>query len=60
MEIEKNKNEVNDGVTINFVNGEDSWMLVQKCEKNEPKRDNKNEKWKKQQKENLQWFGDIY
>jgi hypothetical protein len=47
-------------VTINFVNGEESWILVQKMKEKESEKDNKDEKWNKQQQENLQRFGDIY
>ncbi len=60
LEIEENENEVNDGVTITFVNGEDSWTLVQRRNKNKQKKDNKIEKWNKQQRENFLQFGDIY
>ena len=60
LEIEENEKEVNDGVTINFVYGEDSWTLVQRCKNNKKKKDNLCEKWNNQQKENFQLFGNIY
>jgi hypothetical protein len=60
LEDEENENKINDGVTINFVNREELWTLVQRCKKKKVKKDNKNEKWNKQQKENFLWFGNIY
>jgi hypothetical protein len=30
LKNEENENDVNDGVTVNFVNGDDSWKLVQR------------------------------
>ncbi len=57
---EENENKVNDGVTVNFVNGVESWMLVHRCKKKKVKKDNKNERWNKQQQEYFQWYGNIY
>ncbi len=57
---DENENKVNDGVTVNFVNGVKSWMLVQRCKKKKVKKDNKNERWNKQQQEYFQRYGNIY
>ncbi len=58
------KEEIDDdntqGVTVNFVTGEDSWTLVQRRKKNKKNKNNKNEKWNAQQKRNFVRYGDIY
>ncbi len=60
LEYEEIENEVNDGETVNFINRDESWTLVQRCKKKKVKRDDKNEKWNKQQKENFQQFVNMY
>ncbi len=59
MEIE-GENEANDGVTINIVNRQDSWTLVQKRKQNKKKKYTKSKKWNRQQRENFECFGNIW
>jgi hypothetical protein len=33
LEDDEIENDINNSVTVNFVNGEDSWTLVQRCKK---------------------------
>jgi hypothetical protein len=56
LEVDKSEK----GITINFVDGDISWTLVQRRKKKKAKKDNKSEKWNVQQKENFECFGDIY
>ncbi len=60
MEEEEIGNDNTQSVTVNFVTGEDSWTLVQKCRKNKKDKNNKNEKWNAQQKCNFVRYGNIY
>ncbi len=57
MEVDDNLNE---DITVNYVDADNSWTLVQRCKKKQTKRNNQEEKWNKQQKENFLRFGDIY
>ncbi len=52
--------EENDNVTINIVNGHNSWTVVRRKKKNKNKKDTLSEKWTKQRKENFEQFGDIW
>ncbi len=60
LEEEEIGNDSTQGVTVNFVTGEDSWTLVQRRKKNKKDKNNKNEKWNAQQKRNFVRYGDIY
>jgi hypothetical protein len=51
---------INEGITINFVDADNSWTLVQKRKKKKTKQDSLDKKWNVQQKENFLRFGDIY
>jgi hypothetical protein len=53
-------NETNEGITVNYVDTDNSWTLVQRRKKKKTKRDSQEEKWNAQQKENFLRFGDIY
>jgi hypothetical protein len=53
-------NEMNEGITVNYVNADNSWTLVQRRKKKKVKRDSQEEKWNAQQRENFLRFGDIY
>jgi hypothetical protein len=44
---------INEGITINFVNTDNSWTLVQKRKKKKTKQDVLDKKWNAQQKENF-------
>ncbi len=57
MEVD---NETNEGITVNYVDADNSWTLVQRRKKRKVKRDNQEEKWNAQQRENFLRFGDIY
>jgi hypothetical protein len=57
LEVDDNLNE---GITVNYVDADNSWTLVQRRKKNQIKRHAQDEKWNKQQKENFLRFGDIY
>jgi hypothetical protein len=50
----------NEGVTVNYVDGDNSWTLVQRHKKKKVKKNNQEEKWNAQQKENFLRFSDIY
>ncbi len=52
LEEEEIEKDINSSVTVNFVTGEDSWILVQWCKKNKVIKDSKNEKWNVQQRQN--------
>jgi hypothetical protein len=54
------ENVLRNEVTINIVNNENSWTVVQRKKKNKKKRDSGDKKWNKQQKENFVCFGDIW
>jgi hypothetical protein len=60
LKVDKSEIDTNEGITVNFVDGDSSWTLVQRCKKNKVKKDNKSEKWNPQQKKNFKRFGDIY
>jgi hypothetical protein len=60
LEVDRNENKMNEGITINYVDGDNSWTLVQRCKKKKVKKDNQEEKWNAQQRENFLHFGDIY
>ncbi len=60
LEEEEIEKDITGSVTVNFVAGEDSWTLVQRRKKNRVKKDNKNEKWNAQHRQNFERFGDIY
>jgi hypothetical protein len=60
LEVDKSEKDTNEGITVNFVDGDSSWTLVQRCKKKKTKKDNKSEKWNAQQRENFERFGDIY
>ncbi len=47
-------------VTISIVDGENSWIEVQRKKKNRKKKDNCDGKQNKQQKQNFVCFGDIW
>jgi hypothetical protein len=53
-------NETNEGITVNYVDADNSWTLVQRRKKRKVKRDSQEEKWNAQQRENFLCFGDIY
>jgi hypothetical protein len=53
-------NKTNEGITVNCVNADNSWTLVQRRKKKKVKRDSQEEKWNAQQRENFLRFGDIY
>jgi hypothetical protein len=55
--LEDIENAAHDKVTINIVNGQNSWTLVQR-KKNRKKKDNLSRKWNKQQRLNFECFGD--
>ncbi len=57
LEVDDNLNE---GITVNYVDADNSWTLVQRCKKKQTKRNNQDKRWNKQQKENFLRFGDIY
>ncbi len=57
MEIDDNLNE---GITVNFVDADNLWTLVQRRKKKQTRKNNQEERWNKQQKENFLRFGDIY
>jgi hypothetical protein len=52
--------EMNEGITVNYVDADNSWTLVQKRKKRKVKKDSQEEKWNAQQRENFLRFGDIY
>jgi hypothetical protein len=60
LEVHKSEKDTNEGITVNFVDGDSSWTLVQRRKKKKAKKDNKSEKWNAQQRENFEHFGDIY
>jgi hypothetical protein len=47
-------------ITVNYVDADNSWMLVQRRKKKQTRKNNQEERWNKQQKENFLRFGDIY
>jgi hypothetical protein len=49
-----------EGITINYVDADNSWTLVQRRKKKKTKRDSQEEKWNAQQRENFLRFSDIY
>jgi hypothetical protein len=51
---------INEGITINYVDADNSWTLVQKRKKKKTKQGVLDKKWNAQQKENFLRFGDIY
>jgi hypothetical protein len=51
---------INEGITINYVDADNSWTLVQKRKKKRTKQGVLDKKWNAQQKENFLRFGDIY
>jgi hypothetical protein len=53
-------NEMNEGITVNYVDADKSWTLVLRRKKKKIKRDSQEEKWNAQQRENFLHFGDIY
>jgi hypothetical protein len=56
---DRNENETNEGITVNYVDADNLWTLVQRRKKRKVKKDNQEEKWNAQQKENFLRFGDI-
>jgi hypothetical protein len=60
LEEEEIEKDITEGMTINFVTGEDSWTLEQRRKKNKKNKNNKNEKWNTQQKQNFVKYSDIY
>jgi hypothetical protein len=60
LEEEEIGNGSTQSVTVNFVTGEDSWTLVQRCKKNKKDKNNENKKWNAQQRRNFVRYGDIY
>jgi hypothetical protein len=60
LEVDSNEIDTNEGITVNFVDRDNSWTLVQRRKKKKVKKDNKSEKWNVQQKKNFECFGDIY
>jgi hypothetical protein len=59
LEVDRNEINTNEGITVNFVDGDNSWTLVQRRKKKKVKKNNNSEKWNVQQKENFKCFGDI-
>jgi hypothetical protein len=57
LEVDSNEIDTNEGITVTFVDGDNSWTLVQRRKKKKVK---KSEKWNTQQKKNFERFGDIY
>jgi len=57
LEVDDNLNE---GITVNYVDADNSWTLVQRRKKKQTRKNNQEEKWNKQQQENFLRFGDIY
>jgi hypothetical protein len=57
LEVDDNLNE---GITVNYVDADNSWTLVQRRKKKQTRKNNQEERWNKQQKENFLRFGDIY
>jgi hypothetical protein len=53
-------NTINEGITINYIDADNSWTLVQKRKKKKTKQDGQEKRWNAQQKENFLCFGDIY
>jgi hypothetical protein len=53
-------NTINEGITINYVDADNSWTLVQKRKKKKTKQDGQEKRWNAQQKKNFLRFGDIY
>jgi hypothetical protein len=54
------ENEIgNEEISINIVNGENRWTVVQK-KKNKKIKSDLSSKWNKQQKANFECFGNIY
>jgi hypothetical protein len=51
---------INEGITINYVDADNSWTLVQKCKKKRTKQDGQEKRWNAQQRQNFLRFGDIY
>jgi hypothetical protein len=60
LEVDRSEINTNEGITVNFVDGDSSWTFVQRRKKKKVKKDNKSEKWNGQQKENFICFSDIY
>jgi hypothetical protein len=60
LEVDSNEIDTNEGIHVNFVDGDNSWTPVQTRKKKKVKKDNKSEKWNTQQKKNFECFGDIY
>jgi hypothetical protein len=52
--------EENEDVAISIVDGSKSWTVVQQRKKNIKEKHTLSEKWRKQQKENFERFGDIW
>ncbi len=53
-------NTINEGVTINYVDADNSWTLVQRRKKKKTKQNDQEKRWNAQQRENFLRFGDIY
>ncbi len=53
-------NTINEGITINYVDEDNSWTLVQKRKKKKTKQNDQEKRWNTQQRENFLCFGDIY
>ncbi len=56
LEVDRNENETNEGITVNYVDSDNSWTLVQRRKKRKVNKDNQEEKWNAQQKENFLRF----
>jgi hypothetical protein len=57
LEVDDNLNE---GITVNYFDADNSWTLVQRRKKKQTRKNTQEERWNKQQKENFLRFGDIY
>ncbi len=53
-------NTINEGITIKYIEADNSWTLVQKRKKKKTKQNNQEKRWNAQQRENFLSFGDIY
>jgi hypothetical protein len=51
---------INEGITINYVDTDNTWTLVQKRKKKKTKQDDQEQRWNALQKKNFLRFGDIY
>jgi hypothetical protein len=43
LEVDRNENEMNEGITVNYIEGDNSWTLVQRFKKKKVKKDKQEE-----------------